>query len=236
VVGDALELARAGLVVEHRLAREADLVGGGRVPEDRPEHARDHVPEAVDVLVAVDDVFRQVVVVLDECLDGVVEHRQRDQPHPGDGVVDRQLRGVEQVLEDDVVGRLLDDLQADQSLGGITDRPTLFGRDSRGLEPDDVEAADVHRHHGPCQLVGLVHPADVEGPFDAVVLAARRQQQKVLLVVELDDAPRADPVLGRPLLGERDGVRRPARDLHLACLHVNHYQSPPNINLAKNIY
>lgn len=202
MVGDAFELAGAGLVVEDGLAREADLVCGRRIAKHRPEHPRDHVPEAVDVVVALHHVGREVVVVLDERLDGVGEHRQRDQAHTRDGVVNRQLRGVEQVLQDDSVGGLLDDLQADQALRGVPDDAALLGRDAGRLELDDVEAADVHGHHRPGQFVWVVQPVDVERALDAVLVVFGCEQQQVLFGVELDDAARAHVVRCRPVFRE----------------------------------
>ncbi len=128
VVADAFELPRGRLVVEDGLAREADLVSCRWVSEDGAEHARNHVPEAVHVVVALHHVRREVVVVLDERFDSVGEHCQRDQPHTRDRVVDRQLRGIQQVLQDDPVGRFLNHLQTDETLCRITDDASLFGR------------------------------------------------------------------------------------------------------------
>jgi len=111
VVGDALELAGARVEVEAVLARDAEFLGGAGRPEGGAEDPRDDEPEPVDVVVALDHVASDVVVVFDQCSHRVLEHRLGDQAHPRDGVDDRQLRGIEEVLNDHAVGGLLEGLR-----------------------------------------------------------------------------------------------------------------------------
>ena len=148
--------------------------------------------------------------------------------------MDRQLRGVKQVLQDDAVAGLFDHFQADESLGRVADDTALGGRDPLGLQRDDVEPADVHRHHRAREFVFLFQASDVEGPLRAVDLVFRREQQQVLFGVKLHDRTRADVVLGRPLFGQRDRVRRSTCDLDLARLHSRREQ--PTANKLWHIY
>jgi len=77
------------MVVETDLPRQAELLAGFRRSERRPEDAGDDHPETINVVVALDHVVGEIAVEITEREQRVFQHRGGDQPHPGDGVVDR---------------------------------------------------------------------------------------------------------------------------------------------------
>jgi len=94
----------------------------------------------------------EIAVEIPQREQGVFEHRRRNESHPGDGVVNRQLRGVEQVPDDDLVFGLFEDFEADQTLGGFADAAALIVGNPAAFQDDDVEPADVHCRHRPDQF------------------------------------------------------------------------------------
>ena len=129
MVAHALELV--GHVVEGQ--QVAQVAGDRLLRRDRDaDHARDLALGIVDPNVALDDVQRELGVVVDQRLRGAPDGLLDERPHAQDGVLDLLLLDVERVTSRRLVAGQLGPALLEQSLdllvdGGRFRSVSLFG-------------------------------------------------------------------------------------------------------------